>query len=110
MSGPDEVERLIAIISDGIRRKMMRPKCLARPSWKNDSTAQLLRRVTEERYELMVAERDLREWLISAETGRIIPMRLATVPLDDFVQAVADETFDLAAFGGMLIDPERLGG
>lgn len=88
MSGPEEVEVLVDIISDGVRSKMLRPKCLARPSWLHDSYLALALRVSDE----------LRE----TET------ELNSVTTDQFdatwARRVFAETCDVVAFGAMLAD------
>ena len=118
MSGPEEVERVIGIVSEGVRRKMMRPKCLARESWIGDSTLSLLNRVHDERRELAAIEGHARRWVM--RYGDVEELNAVAGPtgafskgwtfngVSDLVRSVADECYDLAAFGAMLEDPLRL--
>lgn len=99
MSGPKEVERLIKIVAAGVREKMMRPKCLERPSWRTDSDRALLRRLHEEDDEFHRAYIAFRNSLIAfdARDPLTAEQRL------EMVRTV----WDMAAFAAMLIDPKR---
>ena len=100
MSGPDEVERLMTLGVEGMRAKMMRPRCLAKSSWVLDSNYALLRRVHEEMDELKEA---------------CVHARHATEafgPTSDItLRCLADvdaEGSDVKNFTTMLIDPRRI--
>ena len=100
MSPKREVDLLVEIISDGVRAKMMRPKCLARSSWIEDDTPTLLDRLEGEVTELR-AERAVLLRTLSEEGGKVSRREaLGCV-------AVFFEACDVAAFAGMLVDPRR---
>lgn len=98
MSGPQEVDIVVSLVSEGLRTKMLRPKCLARPSWLLDSDSSLLARLADERGELAKSVRDYRRFV--SPTGATSIDR--SLRRDIFL-----ETCDVAAFGAMLVDARR---
>ncbi|MCI4320531.1 MAG: hypothetical protein L3K23_10470 [Thermoplasmata archaeon] len=93
MSGPGEVDVLVDLIADGVREKMLRPKCLARSSWLDDTYLDLGRRVLDE----------LRE--TEAELGELVEVGDWSFGLRaPWAVRVFRETCDVVAFGAMLKD------
>lgn len=109
MSGHEEIERLLAIIADGVRTQMGRPKCLARPSWVDDPTEALLRRHSEELMELANARESLRtlRGLIAGGSQGKAPSGEWPI-YEAALRHVFYESVDVVNFAAMLVDPVRL--
>lgn len=110
MRGHEEIERLLAIIADGVRAQMGRPKCLARPSWVDDPTETLLRRHSEELVELANARESLRtlRGLIAGGAQGKAPSSEWPI-YEACLRQVFLESVDVVNFAAMLVDPLRLG-
>lgn len=103
MSGPEEVDRLGEIALGGLRRKMLRPKCLARSLWVDDPSMVLAQRVRDELEEAERALNAVPREFYSDEMDEARDHGLDAEPL----VKVFEETCDVAAFGAMLVDPQR---
>lgn len=99
MSGPEEVEVLVRLISDGVREKMLRPKCLARSHWLHDAYDALGMRVSDEMEETRVELLTLYDEHADAADPIAVEARAAR-----WAVRVFRETCDVAAFGAMLAD------